>query len=131
MQNDDLKKIIEKIFGFKKELIKSVQQCGLWHVRFTVNGIKYYGWIAYHGALPQLFVEGYTSSYRWHGTPVTEEYYNEYIKGKCIRLQYLHRELEDGDWEWLDEYFSSPEEAEKYISKLEKSEFYTYDVYEN
>lgn len=126
---DDLKKSIEKLFGFNAELIESAEQCGLWHVRFIVNGIKYYGGVSYHGALPQLSVEGYTSPYYWHGTPVTAEFYSEFIEGKCIRLLDLHRELEDGSWEWMDEYFSTPQEAEEYISKLEKPESYSYDIY--
>lgn len=130
MQNNDLKKSIEKFFGFKKELIESVEQCGLWHVRFVVNGIKYYGWVAYHGAVPQLSVEGYTSTYRWHGTPVTEEYYNEFIRGKTLRLQWISRESGDGDWGWLDKYFSTPEEADSYIANLENPELYSYDIFD-
>ncbi len=127
---NDLKKGIEELFGFKKELIESAELCGLWHARFTVNGIKYYGCVPYHGAVPQLFIDGYTTPYRWHGTPVTEEYYNKFIKGKHIRLQYVHSELGDGSWEWLDEYFSTPEEAETYITKLDEPAFYSYDIYE-
>lgn len=45
---------IEKIFGLKKELIKNPQQVGLWHVRFSVNGIKYYGAIPFYGLIQQF-----------------------------------------------------------------------------
>lgn len=130
MQSNKLKRDIAELFGFKEELIESAEQCGLWHVRFVVNGIKYYGWVAYNGAVPQLSVEGYVTAYRWRETPVTEEYYNEFIKEKCIRLQYLYLDSGDGEYEWLNECFSTPEEADAYIAKLEKPNYYTYDVYE-
>lgn len=128
---DDLKRTIEEYFGFKRELIQDVEQCGLWHVRFTVNGIRYYGWVAYHGATPQLSVEGYATKYYWHKTPVTEEYYKEFIEGHCIRLQhYVNMEAQDGDWEWLNQTFSNPEAAETYIAGLDNPREYTYDIYE-
>lgn len=128
-QQNSLVDSISELFGFKRELIEDAEQCGLWHVRFKVNGIKYYGWVAYHGAVPQISVDGYSSPYRWKGTPVTEEYYNEFISGKSIRLiEYIDRET--GDWKWLDIYFSTPEEAEHYISTLEKPMNYTYDIFD-
>lgn len=126
---EDCINAIEKYYGFKKELIKDVEPCGLWQVRFRVNGIKYYGSVSYYGAEPMLTIEGYVTPYYWHGTPITEEYYNNFIKGNIIRLQYLHREKEDGSWEWLNETFSTPEEAEAYISTMSNSENYSYDVY--
>lgn len=126
---ESLLESIEKLYGFKKELIHDVEQCGCWHVRFIVNGIKYYGWIPYAGAEPQLSVEGYTTSYYWHKTPVTEEYYKENIEGKIIRLIH-YSDTESGDWEWKDKTFSTPEEAENYIETLETPQFYTYDIFE-
>ena len=63
MKKEDLINSIEKIYGFKKELISNVESCGLWHVRFTVNRINYYGCIAYHGAEPLLWIEGYQYKY--------------------------------------------------------------------
>lgn len=127
---DDLKRNIEEYFGFKRELIQDVESCGLWHVRFTVNDIRYYGWVAYHGAVPQLSVAGYTTKYYWHKTPVTEEYYKKFIEGQCIRLvHYVNMESQDGDWEWQDRTFDNPEEAEEYIAGLNNPGEYTYEIY--
>lgn len=82
---DQLKEIIENTFGFNKDLIENPVQTGLWHVRFEVNGIKYYGWIAHSGALPEIKVEGYTAKhYDFFGTPITEDYYNKFEKGEYI-----------------------------------------------
>lgn len=124
----EIKEAIAKTFGFKKELIKNASLCGLWHVRFEVNDIRFYGWIPYHGAVPQISVEGYNTKYYWHGTPVTEAYYKELIEGKTIRL-YRYNATKD-DWEWMDKTFTSPKEAEEYIRGMESPEKYNYDIWE-
>lgn len=125
--NEELCSSIEKFYGFKRELICNAQLCGLWHVRFTVNNINYYGHIPYHGAEPQLSVTGYEYKYFWHGSPVTEEYYKEFIEGKRINLQRCI-DGEAGEWEFLDKTFNTPGEAEEYIATLDKPSMYSYDI---
>ncbi len=126
-KKDELMETIEKNYGFKKELIQNAELCGLWHVRFQVNGIRYYGWIAYSGAAPQLKVEGNVHPYHDEmGTPVTEEYYNRHIKGHQARLIYF-KDKETGDWEDTGIRFAGQEEAEKYIDGLEDGQKYGYD----
>lgn len=123
-KKEELMETIEKNYGFKKELIQNAELCGLWHVRFQVNGIRYYGWIAHSGAIPQLKVEGNVHPYHDEmGTPVTEEYYNRHIKGRQARLL----RFKDKDaWNYEDTgiRFACQEEAEKYIDELEDGQNY-------
>ena len=124
---DELKKSIERDYGFKKELVQNAELCGLWHVRFQVNGIRYYGCRVHAGAVPQLEVEGNVNPYHDEmGTPVTEEYYNRHIKGHQARL-IRFKDKEAGDWEDTGIRFASQEEAEKYIDGLEDGQKYGYD----
>lgn len=58
---EELQEIIAKDYGFQKELIKNPEVCGLWHIRFEVNGIELYGSTPYAGAAPRLKVTGYTA----------------------------------------------------------------------
>ncbi len=127
MKEQEVINSIEKIYGFKKELIKNVEICGLWHVRFTVNSMKYYGCITFAGAEPLLEVEGYTYQYYWHKAPVTEEYYNKFIKGKIISLKRCV-DAESGEWEWMEKTFTTEEAAETYIKTLDNSFMYDYDI---
>lgn len=124
---DQLVKSIEKDFGFKKELIENPVLRGMWCIDFEVNNIKYHGYTAYAGALPQLVVRGSTSEfYDNHDTPITEEYYNEFIKGRKIVLRHVI-DRDTYDWEDTGVFFKSQQEAKEYISQLEKSEDYFYD----
>lgn len=122
---DQLKNFIARDYGFKKKLIMNPVLCGLWHIRFEVNGIKYYGSTAFYGALPQLSIEGYTAKYYDNfDTPVTEKYYNDFIKDKIIMLR---RYVGEGDWEDMNVTFGSQKEAKEYISKLDNPTDYFYD----
>ena len=126
-KKEELMETIEKNYGFKRELIQNAELCGLWHVRFQVNGIRYYGWTAYWGAAPQLKIEGYVNPYHDEmGTPVTEEYYNRHIKGHQARLIRI-KDKETGYWEDTGIRFASQEVAEKYIDELEDGQNYRYD----
>lgn len=127
MSEQELVNGIERFYGFKKELIRNVEQCGLWFVRFTVNNINYCGSISHAGAEPQLAVAGYTYKYYWQGTPVTEEYYKEFIEGQTIYLRKCI-DAESGEWEWLEKTFKTPEEAEDYIETLDNPAIYGYDI---
>lgn len=118
---------IERDYGFKRELIKNPRLCGLWHVRFEVNGIEYYGSTPYHGAKPCLSVQGYTAKHYWHGTPITDEYYEKYIKGEKIEIEHCI-DREAGDWERIGIFFDTVEEAEEYILQLSNSKDYSYDL---
>ena len=69
---EELLESIEELYGFKRELIDNPEQWGLWVVRFTVNGIRYFGNISFHGAKPMLAVEGYTAKHYDHETPVED-----------------------------------------------------------
>lgn len=124
---EQLKETIEQYYGFKRELIQDPEQCGLWHVRFTVNGIRYYGSIAFFGALPTLKVEGYATQYFDNfDTPVTEDYYNQYIRGREIRI--LHTsDLDSGDWEDTGVRCQTQETAKKYIRQQKDPNRYMYD----
>jgi hypothetical protein len=123
--DEQLKEYIERDYGFKKELIKNPELCGLWHLRFVVNGIKYYGYIAYAGALPQLIIEGYTAEYYDNfDTPVTEDYYNRCLKNCEIVLR---RYVGEDDCEDMNISFNSQQEAKDYISKLDNPKEYFYD----
>jgi len=129
--DDQLKEIIEQTYGFKKELILNPVLCGLWHVRFEVNNIRYYGWTTSSGALPQLKTEGTISKYHdsW-GTPVTDEFYNEFMKGKKIAIKKFvpfENGGEEGEWEYTGKKFESQEEAETYINGLGDQVLYNYD----
>ena len=118
----ELAEWVSKTYGFLKELVKELELCGLWHVRFQVNGVKYYGSIPYYGALPTLSVEGYATNKYYHGTPVEDWYYREYIEGKKFRV---FRCDENGNCEDTGICFESQEEAEAYVTD---SKFLTYEV---
>lgn len=118
---------IEELFGFKKELIKNPEQVGLWHVRFCVNGIKYYGAISFHGALPTIMNDGYVTTHYYHDTPVEEWYYNKYIKGKQVRIiRFI--DPENGDWEDTGIRCIDQEEAKERINNMNNPEKFWYDV---
>lgn len=117
---------IEESFGFKKELIENPELCGLWHVRFTVGSICYYGYVPYHGALPQLKVVGDTYKHHWKGTPVTEEYYEEFVKNEPIKLMRCV-DLEAGDWKYTGKEFQTEEEAIEYIGCMSEADQTEYD----
>ena len=123
---EQLKEIIEKEYGFNRKLIKKPVLLGLWHVRFMVNGIKYYGHTPFYGALPQLKVEGYDTDYFDHETPVTESYYERNIKGHKVRI--LHAvDPKNGNWEDTGMRCEDQETAKYYIAGLEHPEQYYYD----
>lgn len=125
----ELQEIISETYGFQKELIKNPEVCGLWHVRFEVNGIMFYGSTPYYGAKPCLKVTGYNTKHFWRGTPITEEYYEEHIKGKQLVLRHC-LDIEAGEWESMPMRFNTVEEAEEYISDLKHPEFYSYELVE-
>lgn len=120
--NRDLLNSIEEKYGFKRELIRNPELCGLWFVRFEVNGIKYIGSIPFHGALPQLKVTGYiTEHYNENSTPVEDWYYEEFIKDKQARLLRCI-DAEAGDWEDTGIRFKNQEEVEEYMSNLDEND---------
>lgn len=122
----ELVQLISKYFGFKPELIKNPEKCGCWHVRFEVNGIKYWGSVAFHGALPTLGVNGYTTDKYYHETPVEDWYFDEFIKGKEVRI--LHYvDPDSGDWEDTGIRFSNQEAAKEYLKDKNPKEF-GYDI---
>ena len=126
MDQEKLKKQIEECYGFKRELITEVRECGTWFVRFMVNDIIYTGKIPYYGAKPLLFVEGYNARH-WKGIPITEDYYKQILEGNTIYLK--HRVGgEEGSWERMNVTFPNEEAAKNYIRNLEEPEDYTYDV---
>lgn len=123
----ELKEIIERDYGFKKELITKPHLCGLWHIRFEVNGISYYGSTPYYGARPMLSVEGYNSPYFYKGTPITEEYYNKHIKNHWFNIcQYT--DPESGDWKNTRIRFKSEDEAIQYIENSHSPNKYFYEI---
>jgi hypothetical protein len=122
---DQLKEVIEKDYGFKKELVMNPVLRGLWQIQFEVNGIKYYGSTPYAGALPQLRIGGYTAKYYDnYDAPVSEEYYIEYIKNKKIVLRHC---IGEDCWEDINIPFQSQEEVKEYISKMDNPNDYSYD----
>ncbi len=129
METENLLDEIEKYYGFKRELIRNPEQCGLWFVRFEVNGIKYSGNISFHGALPQLEVSGHTTNtFNEYGTPVEDWYYNEFIKGKRARLR--HVDEETGEWEDTGIEFKDQKQAEAYMNGLNEKDlpYYMYEM---
>lgn len=118
---------IEKFYGFKRELIKNPEQCGLWHVRFEVNGIKYYGAVSFYGAAPTLRVEGYVTEHYEHETPVEDWYYDEFIKGRPVKILKAV-DKESGDWEDTGIRFNSQKEAQEYIDRKPEPTDYRYDI---
>lgn len=123
----ELKNSIEELFGFKKELIENPVQIGLWHVKFCVNGIRYYGAIAFHGALPTIQIDGYVTNHYYHDTPVEEWYYNEHIKGKPVRIiKFL--DPESGDWEDTGIRCRDQEEAKNKINSMTNPKNFWYDI---
>lgn len=125
----ELQELIAKDYGFEKELIENPEVCGLWHVRFEVKEIRYYGSIPYHGAAPRLMVNGYTAKHTWHGGPITDEYYEEVIKGHKLVLTHCI-DLDAGDWEELTNLFDTVDAAEEYIAQLDHPESYSYEIYD-
>ena len=125
----ELQELIAKVYGFERKLIEKPEVCGLWHVRFEVNGIQYYGSIPYYGAAPRLMVDGYTAKHTWHGGPITDEYYEEVIKGHKLVLMHCI-DLEAGDWEQLSNLFDTVDEVEEYIAQLDHPESYSYEIYD-
>ena len=126
--NEKLAELIEQDFGFKKELIEDIRKYGIGIVRFTVNGIKYCGWRFQSGILPQIsiVVEGYTSEHTWQGCPVTNEFYDTYIKGRKIKIfRCIGKERTNTDTGIVVE---DEEAAIAYINKQKKPEDYFYDV---
>lgn len=125
----ELQEIIARDYGFQKKLIEKPEVCGLWHVRFEVRGIRYYGSTPYHGAAPRLMIDGYAAKHTWHGGPITDEYYEEVIKGhKLVLTHWIDFNSEVGDWERCPEWFNTVDEAEKYIAELEHPEMYSYEI---
>lgn len=126
-KQEELIASIEKIFGFKKELIENPQQVGLWHVKFSVNGIKYHGSIPFHGAHPTLHNDGYITPYYYKDTPLEEWYYNTYIKGKPIMISKIINS-ESGDWEDTGIRCNDEGEAKKRISSMDNPENFWYEI---
>lgn len=126
-----LKDSIEKDYGFKRELIMNPVSHGLWCILFEVLGVKYCGSIPFAGALPMPKVVGFSHLYYQNKIPVTKDFYNEYIKDKRIVLRkfvpYKKDTPENGEWRSADIEFSSQDEANTYIDKLDNSQFYDYE----
>lgn len=117
---------IESSYGFKRDLIKNPELCGLWFVNFEVNGIEYRGSIPFHGALPTLHVHGYlTEHYDENGSPVEDWYYEKYIKGKKARLMRCV-DADAGEWKDTGIQFKNQKEADEYMQHLEKEELPNY-----
>lgn len=125
----ELQELIAKDYGFERKLIEKPEVCGMWHVRFEVNGIQYYGSTPYYGAASRLMVDGYTAKHTWHGGPITDEYYEEVIKGHKLVLMHCI-DLEAGDWEQLSNLFDTVDEVEEYIAQLDHPESYSYEIYD-
>ncbi|MGL6198718.1 MAG: hypothetical protein ACRC3H_07270 [Lachnospiraceae bacterium] len=128
---EQLKDIIEQDYGFKRELIINPVLHGLWCVSFEVLGIKYCGSTPFAGALPLLSVAGYAHPYFQNYIPVTEDYYNDFIKDKRIVLRkfipYAKNDPDNGEWKSTIMEFSSQDEANKYIDQLDNPHFYDYE----
>lgn len=129
---EELQEIVARDYGFQKELVKNIEVCGLWHLRFEVNGIRFYGSTPYHGALPLLHVNGYTTPYYCHDTPVTKEYYDEFIKDKEVYITHFSlfpdaETQDDGDWEDTGISFATQEEAKEFINRQQDPKSYSYD----
>lgn len=121
----DLVNTINEFFGFEKDKITDAEQCGLWAARFTVNGIKYMGEVAYYGAKPILNIVGYEAK-SWKGTPITDWYYNEYIKDKPIWI-YRWTDQDAGDWERTQITVPTEEAAIKFCEEHGQN-LYGYDI---
>lgn len=126
-KQEELVKLIENLFGFKKELIKNPEQVGLWHVKFCVNRIKYYGAISFFGALPTIRNDGYETTYYIHDTPVEEWYYDAYIKDKPVRI-IKSIDPENGDWKDTGIICKDQEEAKARINNMDNPEKFWYDI---
>ena len=123
---EELVQKISNFYGFKPELIKNPQQCGLWHVRFEVNGIKYQGGIGFHGALPTLSVVGYITDKYYHETPVEDWFFDEFIKDKEVKIIH-YIDPDSGDWEDTGIRFQNQEAAKDYLKNKNPKE-YGYDI---
>lgn len=130
MNKENLLDFVEKNYGFKRELIKNPEKRGLAGVSFVVNGIKYFGHFPFHGAVPHIYVEGYTALHcDEHSIPVEDWYYDEFIKGKPAQIFHcVDREI--GEWEDTGIRLKSQEEAQEYINSLDDREkdFYKYEM---
>lgn len=124
---DDLKACIEKDYGFRFDLIKNPVLCGLWCLRFEVNGIKYYGNTFFSGARPTLAVEGYTAKHYYKETPITEAYYKEYIQGKKWKLLKII-DAESGDYKDTGKRFNTEKDAQNYIKQQNEPANWYYDI---
>ena len=120
------KKAISEYYGFKEELIEDVESCGLWHVRFTVNHIKYYGCVCHAGAEPLLSVEGTDYQYWDHNLPVTEEYYNQFIAGKRMYIRYAV-EPDAGEWIRTGDVFVDLCECKAFIQRKPNPDRWDYE----
>lgn len=122
---EQLKEIISKTYGFRKELILEPTCKGLWFATFEVNDIKYAGSTVHAGAVPQLKVIGYTSIYYdEYDNPVTKEYYEKCIKG--IEVELTIKKDEEGDWERTGKIFKNLESAKECVKGLDNPNDYGY-----
>ena len=120
---EELLESIEELYGFKRELIDNPEQWGLWVVRFTVNGIRYFGNISFHGAKPMLAVEGYTAKHYDHETPVEDWFWQEHLKDKKIRIYRITDQMA-GDWENTGIRVDTQGEAKRIIQEQGHPEDY-------
>lgn len=110
--------LIEKYYGFKRELIRNMQWSGTQFVTFEVNGIIYCGWFPFSGAVNQLSVNGYTAKHHNEKDVLVEDwYYDKYIRDKPVRIiRYVPSGEDEGEWEDTGTILKNQEEAEKYIN---------------
>ena len=123
---EELLDSIEELYGFQRELICNPVQCGLWMVRFTVNGIRFVGGISFHGAKPVLAVDGYSAEHYDHETPVEDWYWEEVLKDKKIRI-YRITDRMSGDWVDTGIRCDTQKEAKRIIQEQGHPEDYGYD----
>ena len=127
-KHEKLVEMIERDFGCKKELVEDIRELGTWIFQFTVKGITYRGWIYESGVLPQIsiVVKGYTSEHTWKGCPVTNEFYDTYVKGRKIRVyKCVGEERTNTDTGIV---VDDEKDAIAYINKQKKPDDYFYDV---
>lgn len=127
-KHEKIVEMIERDFGFKKELVEDIRELGIGIFQFTVKGIKYRCWRYQTGVLPQIsvVVEGYTSEHTWQGCPVTNEFYDTYVKGRKIRVyKCVGEERTNTD---TGIAVDDEEAAIDYINKQKNPEDYFYDV---
>lgn len=127
-KQERLAELIEQKFGFKKELVEDIREYGLNILQFKVKGIKYRGWTFESGTLPQIsvIVEGYTSEHTWKDCPVSNEFYDNYVKGRKIKIfRCIGEERTNTDTKVVVE---DEQAAIAYINKQLQPEDYFYDV---